>query len=310
MTQEKKLSVFTEVKNNYIISYKLLLENWKPFIKTELFTLVSIAIIVLILNILNTLLGFNFLVVQKVSSRNSFSIQIQLSGYFSLLVILNLLMLTFLTSQFGLAHDIFHSGHMYAEFSSSFTYYRRHKFSYALLTLIIYWSQFLADPLSNLPLIALFQKSNVFPVALSDSLSSINFYSSTYLIDTFLRQLLLDFVQIFSIILIVEILVSLTKTNSLKLAFKENFDILNRNKLIISVTWFTFFVIFILPESLIGILILIFLNYFFSNATLVELGFLHLLVNLLFLFISMPIMSLLATRLYISLMNSKSKEPG
>ena len=281
------------------------MENWKPFVKTELFTLFIILLIVIVLKIFTMFYQLNFFIVQKIREGSGTQIQIQLLIYFNFIVILNLLLLTFLTSQFGLANDIFTSGHMYAEFSSSFTYYRRHKFSYALLTLVIFWSEFLTDPLTLLPLVALFEKSNIIPVGIS-SLPSNNFLNTINFFGTLQRDLLLDFVQIISIFLIVEILASITKTNSLKTAIKENFDILKKNKYLISITWLIFFLIFILPETLINILLLLIIRYFFSSSSLIILGIIHLVIVLLFLFISMPCMVLLSTRMYISLHNDQA----
>lgn len=305
MTQKVKRKIFNEVKNNYFISYKLLIENWEPFAKTELFTLASIATVVILIKIFSLIFQFSLLVVTTTTTFKTVNVAINLTIYFNLVIILNLFLLTFLTSQFGLANDIFISGHMYAEFSSSFTYYRRHKFSYAFLTLIIYWSEFLADPLLFLPLVVLYEKSMIIPISLTQVpsfLSQINF------VLLLIRQLLVDFVQILTIILIVGILPSLTKTNNLKLAIKENFDIFKKNKFLISITWLVYFIIFILPETLINVLILIVMKYYFSNVSLFIIGFLLLLVNIIFLFISMPIMSLLATRIYISLINDKKTE--
>ena len=305
MTQRKNANILSEVKKNYKISYNLLMENWKPFVKTELFTLFIILLIVIVLKIFTMFYQLNFFIVQKIREGSGTQIQIQLLIYFNLIVILNLLLLTFLTSQFGLANDIFTSGHMYAEFSSSFTYYRRHKFSYALLTLVIFWSEFLTDPLTLLPLVALFEKSNIIPVGIS-SLPSNNFLNTINFFGTLQRDLLLDFVQIISIFLIVEILASITKTNSLKTAIKENFDILKKNKYLISITWLIFFLIFILPETLINILLLLIIRYFFSSSSLIILGIIHLVIVLLFLFISMPFMVLLSTRMYVSLHNDQT----
>lgn len=298
MSQQESQKIINKVKNNYTIAYKLLIENWKPFVKTEIFTLVSIAIILLGVRILSLPLQFHLISIQQTINNNSKTIKIQLLAYFNLIIILYLLLLTFLTSQFGLANDIFTSGHMYAEFSSSFTYYRRHKFSYFFLTLIIYWSEFLADPLSNLPLVALFEKTNIFPI---DLISINNYLKYVDITSILLRQLILNFVQIISIIVIVEILASITQTNSLKVAIKQNFDILKKNKLLISITWLIYFLIFILPETLISIIILIIMKYYFSNSSIVILGLLRLIVSMIFLFISMPFLSLLATRLYVSL---------
>ena len=301
MTQKVQRKIFNEVKNNYYISYKLLRENWNPFVKTELFTLVSIVIIVILIKIFFTIFHFSPVVITLTTTSKN----IDLTVYFNLVVILNLLLLTFLTSQFGLANDIFMSGHMYAEFSSSFTYYRRHKFSYAFITLLIYWSEFLADPLLFLPLVALYARSNIIPI----SLTQVNgFLSGANFIIILLRQLLLDFIQILTIIFIIGILPSLTHTNNLRIAIKENFNIFKKNKLLIVMTWLIYFIIFILPETLISILILIVTKELFSNTSLFILGSLHLLLDIIFLFISMPIMSLLATRMYISFMNGKKTE--
>ena len=302
MTQEENIKIFEEVKSNYIISYKLLIENWKPFLKTELFTLISITIIIIALRILSISFPFHFVSVQQVNNNGSEIVKVQLLVFFNEIVILNLILLTFLTSQFGLANDIFTSGHMYAEFSSSFAYYWRHKFSYAFLTLIIYWSEFLADPLSSLPLVALFQRTNIIPITLP-SISL--FLQNADFLSIFIRQLLLDFIQIISIIVIVGVLAGITQTNSIKNAISQNFNILKKNKLLISITWLVYFVIFILPGTLINILILIIMKYYFSNSSVVILGFIHLLIDLLFLFISMPFLALLSTRMYVSLHNDQ-----
>lgn len=306
MTQKENKKIFSEVKNNYKISYNLLIENWKPFVKTELFTLIAIILILLVLKIFSMFYQLNFFIVQKIREGSGTQVQIQLLIYFNLIVILNLILLTFLTSQFGLANDIFTSGHMYAEFSSSFTYYRRHKFSYAMLTLIIFWSEFLTDPLSLLPLVALFEKSTIIPVGISSLPSTSNFLNDINFLGTVQRDVLLDFVQIISILLIVEILASITKTNNLKTAIKEDFAILKKNKYLISITWLIFLIIFILPETILNILLLLIMKSFFSNGSLVILGILHLVIVLAFLFISMPFMVLLSTRMYVSLHNDQS----
>lgn len=309
---EESVSVLQEVKNNYMISFNLLKENWQAFAKTEIFSFVAVFIIILLMRIITGLL---------------FILQIHVTGspisgapfpegpfpggprgtsllvYFNLVIIVNIFFLTFLTSQYGLANDIFNSGHMYAEFSSSFTYFRKHWFSYFILTIAIYWSSFLGDPLSTLPIAAFYERTRVIPI----DLTSINeFFVQINFLFTFMRQILLGIIQLITIILVVEILPAVTTTNNFKLAIRENFNILRKNKKLVIQTWIIYFVIFILTQIIINVIFLFLSRNYFDNTSLYIFGILHLFVNISFLFISIPFMALLSTRMYVSLKSSNN----
>ena len=299
--------VLKEVKNNYMIAYSLLKDNWQAFAKTEIFSFVAVFIIILLMRIITGLLfilqvhvtgspipGSPFPEGPFPRGPRGFNLAV----YFNLVVIVNIFFLTFLTSQFGLANDIFNSGHMYAEFSSSFSYFKKHWFIYFILTIAIYWSSFLGDPLSTLPIAAFYERTRVIPI----DFTSINeFFIEINLLLTFLRQILLGIIQLITIILVVGILPAVTRTNKFKLAIKENFSILRRNKKLVILTWFIYFLIFILMQVIVNVVLLFVIRTYFDNSVLYLIGIFHLFINISFLFISIPFMALLSTRMYVSL---------
>ena len=309
--QEK--SVVKEVKNNYMIAFSLLRDNWQAFAKTEIFSFVAVFIIILLVRIITGILfilQFHFTghIPGGPLPEGPFpggSRGFPLFAYFNLVIITNIFFLTFLTSQYGLANDIFNSGHGFAEFSSSFSYFRKHWFVYLILTLVIYWSSFLGDPLSTLPIAAFFERTRVIPV----DFTTINeFFGEIDFLVILFRQLILGIIQLITIILVVGVLPAVTHTNNFKLAIKENFRILKNNKKLVILTWSIYFIVFILMEVFVNVGLLFIITNYFDRSLLYLIGIFHLFINISFLFISIPFMALLSTRMYVSLKNSSNSK--
>ena len=292
MNKKLSNSSYNEAKKNIFISYNLLKENWLAFAKTEIVAL-SIMVLIIVLSILVT----NFLSILSINV-NIQNTNFQLVLNFLFVNCVLLIFLTILTCQFGLANDIFTSGHMFADFHNIFNYFNRHWLTYTLLAFVLYFNQFLLDPITIFPIMSLMDTIHILPFGLPlfDDIRP-DFYSSRIIF----RQILMAIIKITTLILFVGILPGVTIKKNFKTAIQENFRFLRRNFLSISFTWLIYFAIFILPIMTFNILMVPIFHEITSNVSLIPLGLIYLLINLIFLFLSIPFMSILATRIYLSL---------
>ncbi|MHA1602273.1 MAG: hypothetical protein ACTSVL_08985 [Promethearchaeota archaeon] len=271
-SEKTKLTLWQSTKRDFSESFRLLKENYKAFIMTELFAVISF---ILILIIFGGILMLTYILIPSLSPKDiyvHFSEGWELSHLYRALVMIFALgvFYAFLTCQLGLAYDVMSSGDMFAEFKNSFTYFKRFWWQYPLLTIIII--------LPNLILTGILYGPRK---SMPPGLLSRNFGLS-------LVQYLFLFVWF---MLFIETLPSLTAQRSIKKSLQENFAMLRTNLPRFLSTWGVFFLIFIIP----GLFIDIFVEIF-------GLGLWTLLVGLIFFLtqslIGFPLIALISTGLY------------
>ena len=152
--QENWKEAISEIKQDFSLSWKLFKENWKPFIATNLFTLILILVLILSSLWLLTLAGvldFNYLNFQVSSSQPFVNIRIgreNVAGisqpiqlfYVGLVIFIYIIVFIISTSLegtlFGLGYEILSSGNEFAEFRSAFKYFKKYWYKFVLLSLI------------------------------------------------------------------------------------------------------------------------------------------------------------------------------
>ena len=266
------------------VSLRLLKENWEAFLKTEVFALtafISFIFLLMILILLNNLRPLPPPYFPRTHQYNVFDIRI----VFIILVFAILIYYAFISSTYGLSHDIILSGDQFTTFDKSFTYFRKHFFYYTLLSLIILW----------------------IPMAFELDFHVRNFFEFVPDIRTSPIALILDAFSLYLVqygffVLLNLTLPSITSKGKLLTAFKENFNILLKNPKRILFSWGIFFIIFSLPSFLIMLLAIISIRFFLASVFLPPVFFIFGLIIVIFsissVIIGYPIMSLIATRIY------------
>lgn len=280
MRSRNSFKLFTETKKDFKNSWHLFKENYRVFLSTEFFAFLSFlttgiimfSVISLIYYLVPSLsiedLWFNF-------SRNfSFSHIFRFIIIFFALIIL----FAFFNCQNGLAYDIMSSGEMFAEFKSSFTYFRRYWWQYFLLTILIlmggFWGMIIFD-FDNKPM---------------------NSSHTIYLDALQIGRIIIFFLFFFIwFVTFINTLPSITAQGSLKQCFIESSRILRKNAKRLFTTWGIFFLIFIIPPFTVNLIIIVFLPSLLSTFFILVL--LGLSVSFLVI-ISFPMLSLIATGLY------------
>jgi len=270
----KKSSTFSDTKKDFKIAWQLFKSNYKAFIGTETFAVLAV---ILTLFALGSILMVFVALIPSISVNDIFD---RVSDNFGISMAFRLLMglivisifYAFLNSQHGLAYDIMSSGEMFAEFKNSFTYFKRFWWQYPLLSF------------------ALFLLNGISSVAFRMDGSGPPFHDIT-----------IDFVQIVIIfgelilffiwfILFIHTFPSLTSQGNFKQSFIESFRIIKSNPKRIISTWGTYFLIFIVPLIVLGIL-----------AELYGLIFLYILFGIVFILVTIfgfPMLSLIACGIY------------
>jgi hypothetical protein len=283
-----------ESKLDLSISWKLFRANWRPFVGTELFALIALVIILIVISILfSGFIVFGRNGDLKEVPRSLFSLS------FIRIVLIVIIFYTFLTSQFGLANDVILSGNMFTEFKSSFYYYRKHWFSYTILTLLTSWGQILFDQRTLFPIIRLLNRFTQSPLGnLNPNLRPVPNFS---IVNVVLIDLISILIHFLFFILFISALPSVTSQKNLWKGIKENFIIVRSQFGRLLATWSLFFVIFIIPPVIIDIISLN-LNVYVTDPSLtLLLNITTLFVHLVAILIGTPIMALTATRLYSQL---------
>ena len=261
---QAEINSFKESVNDLRYSWKLFKENAKAFLSTEIFAIVSslvfFALLITVLVILDIRdLDQNMLIIGT------------LIGLLLIVTVFNI----FLTTQYGLAYDIYSSGDMFAEFKGIFQYFKKSWWRYLIVIIIFniltpasFISFGVGNPRDNLMTLSLFE--------------SILYLFADYLV--------------FSIF--VNILPGISNHNNLRLAIGENFALLKRHPKRIFTTWAIFYLIFELP-------VLIFRGFdIFSGKSEVHTSgqiFIAIPIILLIIFteaIRFPIAALVSTRMY------------
>ena len=272
------------IRDDFYISWKMLKDNYKAFLATEIFaflTYISAVILSLIVIVIIYLIipsenfeGIRILIIRGKISTNILSVFVMVTS--------STLLTGLLYCQYGLAYDIMSSGDMFTRFVSSFHYFKR------------FWWQYLLLALANSVNLLIFVFSEIIDIAnpgykiLADTGIMLAQYGIMFL-----------FLLIFNCIL-----PSLTAQGKLKNSFVEVYRILKKNFKRLVKTWLVYFVVFILPIAVTSLIVLE-LEYFYWEQTwgkiIVALLFcLRLLFSFIFFFIGFPIKSLIATRIYNS----------
>ena len=279
MNNKKSQNSFHESYIDIKVSLSLLKENWQAFIKTEGFALIGLVCFILISSVL--LLLNNFFIHPDFPRPRPFRVA---NDRLPLYIIIGavLVFYAFISSTYGLSHDIILSGDQFTEFEQSFTYFKRHFFYYILLSVLILW----------------------IPIAFELDFHFHNFFEVLPSIRTNEAELILDafsiyLVQYLLFVLLNLTLPSITARGKLISAFKENFSILIKNPKRIIASWGIFFIIFSLPSYIFLIISFMLVTFFLPT-----IFFNHLMGIILFILIlssvilGYPIMSLIATRIY------------
>ncbi|MHA1205497.1 MAG: hypothetical protein ACTSRR_12780 [Candidatus Heimdallarchaeaceae archaeon] len=281
-TQKKTIGEST--KTDFKVSFTMLRENYKAFIATELFAIVAFLITYMVLF---SILSLIYIILPNLSVSDLFvSIKQNYNSsrlFVALITLLSYIVLVgFLNCQYGLAYDIFSSGDMFAEFKSSFSYFRKHWWKYVLLTFIMGISMFIPD------------RRFIHPV----KITSITSVEITLVITLRILQFVLSwvFLVIFSITL-----PSVTAQGSFTKSFAESFKILKENPKRLITTWGVYFLVFQLP-LLVFSLLTISLTVAGVDIILIRIMLVFVVLSyLVIIFIGMPMRALLTTRIYNSL---------
>ncbi len=275
MATERSRNSFHESYLDIKVSLSLLKANWQAFAKTEIFALGAFVGFIF--------LTFMFLFINGIFIHPGFirprPFRIGARIPFYILVASILVFYAFISSTYGLSHDIILSGDQFTEFEKSFTYFKRHFFSYVFLSIIILW----------------------IPIAFELEFHFHNFFEVIPGLRTNELELLLDAftIYLFQYLLFVLFnltLPSITSKGNLILAFKENFNILIRFPKRMIASWGIFFIIFSLPSYIFLILVILVVRFIFPS--FVILGLIILIIVLSSVILGYPIMSLIATRIY------------
>ncbi len=267
---ERKISqTFSDTKKDFHNAWKLLKENYKAYLSTEIFAgiafVISLFLISLILWIFS---AFSETTLREFLT--NFSNNMILSHILRIMVSLIFIFIFFgfLNSQFGLSHEIMSSGEMFAEFESSFGYFKKFWWQYPVLTFIILAINVL--------------------IPISYRLDIAELLNNELLAIFILIVLWLIFFIWF--IIFISTLPSITFQGNFKHAFIESFRMVKSNFKRMIVTWGIFFLIFVFP----GFLIMLVTSVYFSWVT-ISLNIIYIFV---LSFIGFPLMSLIATGLY------------
>ena len=279
-------SVFSYTVHEIKFSWRLLGENWRAFLATEIFSLIAFFLtfisLEIIINIIAIALNITVIPIINVSIT-------YLSNFIGVLVFY-----AFMTCQYGLAYDMIASGDMFAEFKVAFPYFRNHWWRYIFLTLITQWLTATFHP--HILIIFLISKSSVF-------------ISTTLYTDTILILVARLIFYLFWFIFLIETLPSVTAKNSLLRSFKENREILGKIPRQSYLTLVISFVIFIMPQFLAHLLTVLLLNIIIVSDLKFLLSMLLTLLWFYCLFIGTPMIALITTRIYnsVSLDNEGAK---
>ncbi|NHI92901.1 MAG: hypothetical protein EAX96_10405 [Candidatus Lokiarchaeota archaeon] len=290
MTESKLDPSFSASIEDFKISWQIFRENWKPFIKNELFAVFLILVLGIIVMI-SFFINPNFTTqVMMAETWNSFFGIFLISLLSIIAIAIFFLPFAFLSCQFGLAYDIISSGDMFAEFEGSFTYYKRHWWQYSILSLL--------TPSSGLffPLAGSTQSVEISQPPVSDFFGGI--------IGGFILLLL----YLIWFIIFINTLPSITalgqnkdgksKWQKFKLSFSESWRIYKNNKKRLYGTWWLFFVIFNIPTVILSFIWSISKLFSFHSGILMLINFLWFISATIIVMISYPMKALIATRIY------------
>ncbi len=278
MTDKKLDQSFSATKEDFKISWQLFKENWKAFIKNELFVVLCIVILGLAV------------IIYFLFSPNLFNPNF-LDPIFIILMIIAALGLFFIPlalmcCQYGLAYDIMSSGDMFAEFEGTFTYYKRHWWQYSILSLFTPWTEW------------------SFP-SMDANASWRNFPLEMQVPSMISSTIVLLFIYLIWFIIFINTLPSITalgqeevKGSSFKKCFSESFAIFRKNKRRLFMTWGCFFIVFNAPSVILTAIAINFQMLSFPPIMILFIDFISMVISAIVITISYPMRALIATRIY------------
>ena len=276
MKNQKSQNSFHESYLDIKVSLSLLKENWNAFLKTELFALAAFIIFSVVILFFLFFDSF-FFHANFVRPRPPIRFE---NGRILLYLLIGsvLVFYAFISSTYGLSHDIILSGDQFTEFENSFTYFKRRFFYYIFLSILILW----------------------IPIAFELEFHFHNFFEVIPDFRTNEITLLLDAFEIYLFQYLLFVLLNLTlpgitSRGMLLHAFKENFRILFKNPKRIIGSWGIFFIMFSFPSYIFLILVVVILRIF---TPFFILGTISLILILSSVILGYPLMSIIATRIY------------
>lgn len=279
MSTSSFIQVHSDSKLNIKISLKILKENWKAFVFTELFAIIA----VLFLFFGFKTVGFLFTsLFPSIAETDFFTKEIFILTR-SMMMIIFLLFLAFLTSQYGLAYDVLTSGDMFAEFKGAFIYFKRHWFAYSIITFFLYS--------------LLIATHSIFFFEFRPD-SSVGFNEEHLVNIPALIYPLIIVIYIFVFILFSNVLPSLTAQKNLKNSFSENFKIFKSNYRILYYNWGMFLIIFQLPTWIIAFIGFSIYDSMVGSIWWTILSILFIISYIYSIMLGTPMMTIMATRIY------------
>ena len=271
----KKSSTFSDTKKDFKIAWQLLKSNYKAFIGTETFAGLAF---LLTLFVLGSILMVIVAIIPSISVSDFFG---QVSDNFGISMVFRMLMgfiaisifYAFLNSQHGLAYDIMSSGEMFAEFKNSFTYFKRFWWQYPLLSFTLF--------ILNGFFSVVFRMGDSGPPIFHNI--TIGFTQIVLIIG----EVILFFIWF---LFVFQSFPSLTSQGSFKRSFTESFRIIKSDPKRLIFTWGMYFLIFVVPLIILGIL-----------AEVYGLIFLYVLFGIVFILVTIfgfPMLSLIACGIY------------
>jgi len=272
--KKSSTSTFSETKKDFKVAWQLLKGNYKAFIGTETFAGLAFITTLFILGSIMMLIAALIPSLSLSDFYDRFSENFGISQVFRMLIGLIAISIfyAFLNSQHGLAYDIMSSGEMFAEFKNSFTYFKRFWWQYPVLSFTLFIMNFIFSPILRM-----------------DG-SDPPFHDITFdfvQIIIILGELIIFFIWF---ILFIHTFPSLTSQGNFKRSFIESIRIFNSNPKRIISTWGTYFLIFVVPLIVLGIL-----------AEVYGFIFLYILFGIDFILVTMlgiPMLSLIACGIY------------
>ncbi len=284
-----KTKTYSDSMMDIKISWKMLKSNYKAFLATELFAIISF---VLINIVMFSILVLIYTIIPGLTIKhllNNFSANFSTSRIFVALSsgIAYTVFIAFMNCQYGLAYDIFSSGDMFAEFKSSFYYFKHNWWQYFLLSFFMGVTMYLPDRRLLNPLNYTHPfNNNIQPVIIK----------------------IIQFVfSLFLIILFSSTLPSVTAKRKFFYSFTESFKILKSDFKRITITWVIFFFIFYAPILLISIILLLLYHAIDDSIWLIVSTVILHITYIVFVFIGIPMRSLIATRIYNSVIVENNK---
>lgn len=266
MGESKITLTFSETKRDFRNAWTLLKDNYRAFLSTEIFAGIAFLITTFLTSLLVGTIASLITSAPLREVLTNFSSNFVLSHIvrIGIMLICMWIFFGFLNCQFGIAHEIMSSGEMYAEFKSSFGYYKKFWWQYPILTFVI---------MAATILMPLKFRFNIF-VSMNDEFFAF----------------LVAVIFFFWFIIFISTLPSVTFQGNFKHAFIESLRMVKNDFRRLFFTWSIFFLVFFAPGFLIVILSII-----TSSGIFYIISFVYTLV---LAFVGFPFMSLLATGLY------------